>query len=223
MTKKLVVGLIPLLVAVAFAMVPAAAQAAEPVYYSEGAQLPEGEEIPTVSWGNITYVSNVAGEISCHTDIGGTAVNRRQGGILIGWTYVYDYSAWLCVANYGCPVRWIPMIRPYRLPWLDVLRIVKGKVRDAYTGVRFGAGCEEPETGEFAGTNIVNQLGGNWEPLAPAGAKKGTSALHPGFSEFDPEAGGLEVEGSNGTSTVTAAGSLKTEGLEHQEHIWAEP
>jgi hypothetical protein len=66
------------------------------------------------------------------------------------------------------------------------------------------------------------------QPKAPNGANKGTSALHPGFAEFDPPtertagSGHLEAEGSEGSVLGVTEGSVKILGLEHQEHIWAE-
>src|ERR1700678_1562567 len=102
MGKKLV-SVIPLLAVVAFAMVPAVAQAAtkEPSskaarYQSElfgssaatGSTIPGGEQVPTITWGNLTLTGQQTGsEISCHNAIGGYVENptvANGGGAGVG-------------------------------------------------------------------------------------------------------------------------------------------
>jgi hypothetical protein len=47
----------------------------------------------------------------------------------------------------------------------------------------------------------------------------GTSATHPGFEEFEPGSGELEVEGSGGSVTVQLEGEDKQLGFSEQELI----
>jgi hypothetical protein len=61
---------------------------------------------------------------------------------------------------------------------------------------------------------------GSNEPLAPSGTRKGTSAAHPGFVEFDAGSGELSlVNGFGGEKLGTSktAGTVKTLGYAAQE------
>jgi RHS repeat-associated protein len=234
MTKKLLISVAPLIATLAFAMVPTAAQAA-PQWYSEGSKIEEnGEKIPVVEWGNLTLKG--AAELSCHNAIGGYVENPAGGGA--GKDATEAFATWNCVANYECPAGSRPGAAPSELPWTGTLEEVSGKVRiqSAKTvgagGTRVVIGCTAPHANEgsiaigevTAGTAFIvgKQVS---QPLAPSGTKKGTSALHPGFAEFDvgtPGAGKLEAEGSEGGVVGTIEGTVKLLGFEHQEHIYVE-
>jgi len=228
MSKKLFISVVPMLVTFAFAMAPTAAQAVEPTWYSEGTQIPEAAgEVPTVTWGNLSLKG--AAEINCHNDIGGTASNKLVGGVLIGFTKIFDFSAWLCTSNFACPAGTFPGVEPQHLPWNDKLILVAGKIRDEVQGgtspvgsVKVVIGCVVPPEDHVTGTAFIVGAGQKQTPLAPAGAKKGTGAAHPGFFEYDAGSGQLEAEGSGGTVTGITEGETKSFGYEEQEHIYAQ-
>jgi hypothetical protein len=245
MGKKLV-SVVPLLAVIAFAMVPAVAQAAKvDRYISEGTAIPEGVQVPTITWGNLTLTGQQTGsEISCHNAIGGYVENPTNGGPGQGATEAF--ATWNCVTNYTCPAGTRGGAAPSLLPWLGALETVSAKIRSnadktiGAGGTRVIIGCTAPI---FSNADFPETTGGTAEltqgsvfvvgaqtsdPLAPAGAKKGTSALHPGFYEWDSASGFLEEEEpnesghGNGTVTGKTSGKVSTLGFEHQEHIWAE-
>jgi len=234
MSKKLLISLAPLLAIAAFAVMPVAAQAA-PHWYSEGTPIAEtGEQIPVIEWGNLTLKG--AAELSCHNAIGGYIDNPAGGGAGVGGTEAF--ATWNCVASYACPEGSRPGAAPSLLPWTGVLEEVSSKLRvqsakvPGAGGTRVIIGCTAPHANE--GSNAVGEVTAGTafivgkqisQPLAPNGAKKGTSALHPGFAEFDvgtPGSGKLEAEGSSGAVLGTTEGKVNILGFEHQEHVWAE-
>jgi hypothetical protein len=191
-----------------------------PHWYSEGRIRPEGAKTPDIEWGDLAL--NGAMEVSCHTAIGGWIENPVGGGAGIDATEAF--AAWACVANYTCPAGTRPGVEPQRLPWPSVLEEIGGKIRDNVTGVKVKIGCQRELPGNAAGENEV--IGTNFvvgkqkdEPLAPAGATKGTSALHPGSFVFDTGSGHLEAEGSEGAVLVSTEGELKILGFEEQRLI----
>jgi len=244
MTKRPFIGLVPLLVAVAFAMVPTVAQAATPHYFSEGAEIPQGEKVPTIDWGNTTVHGEQTGsEISCHNAIGGYVENPVGGGA--GIDAIEAFATWDCTINYECPAGTRGGVSPSLLPWTSALVEVSGKIRSLSSkvigagGTREVIGCtapifsnpdfpEPPGTGELEQGGVFVVGAQTSDPLAPAGAKKGTGALHPGFFELDAASGLLEEEEpnesghGNGTITLKFTGKIFLLGFEHQEHIYAE-
>jgi hypothetical protein len=255
---KRFIAVVPLLVAVAFAMVPAGAQAFTkepaaklPRYQSElfsPSTIPGGEQVPTIGWGNLSLTGQQTGsEISCHNAIGGYVENptvAAGGGAGIAATAAF--ATWSCVVNYTCPAGTKGGAAPSLLPWTGSLATVGGKIRSVASktigagGTRAIVGCTAPifSNASFPETTggtaeltqgSVNVVGAQTsEPLGPAGTKKGSSALHPGFYEWDSGSGLLEEEEpnesghGNGTITGKTAGKISFLGFEHQEHIWAE-
>jgi len=244
MTKRLLIGLVPLLVTVALAVVPAGAQAAEPIWEFEGAPLQLNERVVTINWGNLSLTVAATGqEISCRTAQVGSIENPAPAGSA-GTFETSAFTTTECDANYVCPAGTRPGIAPSLLPWTGVLERPGGKVRMRWSKVvnkgemRLIMGCtapifsnpnfpEPPSTGEFTqGQPFVvgNQI---LQPLGPAGVKKGTSALHPGFYEFDVNSGNLEEElvpneGGYGNGMILGklSGKIKMLGYENQEHVY---
>src|ERR1700680_3277987 len=169
MARKLLMVLTPMLATVAFAITPTAAQAVQPTWYRNGAQIPEELATPTVSWGNL--VLKGGSEIACKDEIGGTVVNRQVlGGELRGASTINDFSTFLCTStNITCPAGSYLGVQAHNLPWNSQLVEVGGKIRASVTTMKITVGCAiEPED-NVTGTNFVIGLGpGQFQrPLAP--------------------------------------------------------
>jgi len=85
MSKKLFIGVVPLIAAVAFAVTPMAAQATPAHYYSgglgAGSLVAAGEKIPTIAWGTLSLTNlTTGGKVSCHNVIGAVETNPEPGG-----------------------------------------------------------------------------------------------------------------------------------------------
>jgi hypothetical protein len=92
MSKKLSLGLAPLLVSAAFVMTPASALGAAeitwpsctapacPHVYKNGAIGAEGDPVREIFWGNIQLHSTKLGEVECHNINAGLLVNPTGGG-----------------------------------------------------------------------------------------------------------------------------------------------
>jgi len=102
MSKKLFIGLAPLVCIAAFVVMPTVAQSAE--YYKNSfpaGKLAEGEKLPTIAWGTLTLTANLpskAAPSTCENSSGGFAEN--SGGKGIGATD--NFASWNCT-NAGCP------------------------------------------------------------------------------------------------------------------------
>jgi len=102
MSKKLFIGLAPLVCIAAFVVMPTVSQAAE--YYKNSfpsGKLAEGEKLPVLAWGTLTLTANLPSKAkpsSCENSSGGYAENK--GGVGIGATD--NFASWNCT-NEGCP------------------------------------------------------------------------------------------------------------------------
>jgi len=215
MSKKLLISVAPLLATVAFAMAPAAAQAANHQWYSEGSPI-SSTPIPVTIWGNLSLKG--AAEINCHNVIGSDVDN--VGGI--GKGFIETFGSWDCTSNFACPAGTSPGVEPQNLPWPNELIETAGKIRSQTTGVEVVIGCTVPPEDHVTGTTFVIGAGEKQTPLAPAGTKKGTGAAHPGVFSYDSGSGQLEAKGSGGTVTGVTEGEVKALGFEEQEHIYTQ-
>ena len=93
------------------------------------------------------------------------------------------------------------------LPWSSLLHQEGSTVRVAISGVKLNVVCRNGEETESSSTYT-----GNVEPML----RLGMSALHPSALEFDPAAGELALEGSEGVS-AQLEGKFKMLGEEEQE------
>ena len=107
MSKKLLISLIaPVLATAAFAVIPAASQAAEPHYYLNGtgasSELKPGKKQPTVTWGTLTLKSAI-GTTTCHNIDSGYSENpttpKGAAGIDVG----EDFQPFFECKAPGCP------------------------------------------------------------------------------------------------------------------------
>jgi hypothetical protein len=228
MSKKLLAGLAPVLAVGAFLMVPMTAQAVPHLYSNNVLIGSEPKQI--IGWGTITLALTkppavVGTTITCHNAIAGFGRNPTGGAA--GGGVVEQFYTYKCESEKNCLLGETTMVlaegMPSTLPpapagagWPDVLtEEVPGVIRSETTGVKVDIECVkggkvEKETKFDIGTNEKGQ-----RPKVV----KGTSALHPGFVEFGPGSGELEVVGSAETITGKTEGEVKTLGYEEQELI----
>ncbi len=208
MSKKLLISLAPLVATAALAVVPAVSQATEPFYLKNGVKAPAAAT-QVIAWGTLTLSG--AAEITCKNAVAGNIENPASGAGT-GSTAVfatYGCESVICTEHPGTQ----PGVEAKKLPWPNVLEVVEGAVRQKSTGVDVTVGCEAPPPAEHT-LSGVNFIGEN-NPKA----EHGTSALHPGFDEFGPGTGELELEGSGGTVKGGTIGQLHDLGSKSQELI----
>jgi hypothetical protein len=171
--RALLRGLAPIL-AVAALTLPSAAQAT-PHYYRGGTLIPEGERVPVIEWGLLTYepgepeslVLMVTGEIAA----GGYVENPEGGGAGKGQITRFSTWNWNWVVTQECPAGEVEIeghkyekqgeviAPPQDLPWPSLLTETEpGKIRTNSTGVVLTLGCyahkltrSEKETGKAMG------------------------------------------------------------------------
>jgi hypothetical protein len=172
-------------------------------HYRANALLVGAEPVPVVAWGTLA-LKIVGGEVICHTAQAGTIDNPVGGAVGVGSTQVF--------ATFDCESTTCPFTRVVTaesLPWGSELR-GEGPIRSSTTGVKLKSDCEKGGKSEGSETFV----GGN-HPVFHTG----TSALHPGFLEFDPGAGALEREGSKGGVLAKIEGEVKILGYDEEELI----
>jgi hypothetical protein len=219
MKKKFLMSLAPLLAITALAVVPAA-QAA-PHYWVNGAKLKEGvaNTKTSIAWGTITLKGTKGGtpgnKITCHNAAAGTAFNPELEAAGEGLTQVF--ATFDCEQEFVCPAKTTGVaVTAEKLPWTNKLtEEVVGTIRQETNGVKVQIECFE---GGIKIASIPFVIGATEKGQRP-NSKSGTSALHPGFLEFDSGSGELEVEGSAGTITGKTEGVVKVLGYNAQELI----
>ena len=111
MNRKVSIVLAPLIVTAAFAVMPAASQAACtapacPHMYVNGIIAAEGEHVPNIAWGTVELKNATLGELTCHTVFAGYGENPVGGGANVGRTqgfYPYECSDPVCTSTGGAP------------------------------------------------------------------------------------------------------------------------
>lgn len=232
MSKKLFIGAVPLLVTAAFAVLPMAAQAAEPQWKSNGALLKEGVRKPTVTWGTLELKSAL-GIVKCHNvDAGwienpkGAVAGEKPG---IGATENFIPFFFPCEAP-GCPgeIKVIGEGLSTTVPGTSFLapeswwpteleregEIIRAKSGETKTSpakkvlvrIQCNIGTEDVVNTVYEGTNFPEQ-------------KNGASAAKPAFAEFGPGSGGLVSKEFGGSETI---GKDKVMGYEEQEVLGAQ-
>jgi hypothetical protein len=174
MSKKLLMGLTPVLAVAALAVMPVAAQA-EPHWKRNGALLKEGQKVKTNSWGKLTFTSAI-GEVKCKKLDAGDVENPPGGGP--GVDHVVLFQLYECTSP-ACPTA--ISVKASGLPWPTELFIDgSGAIRDRIKGIIVTFTCPP--------TTIV--FSGELTPLI----KNGTSASKPPCDEFDAGSGALHSE-----------------------------
>ena len=222
MSRKLCIGLIA---TVAFAVLPAAAQAA-PHWYKNNVKIAEGTKIAQTLWGTLTLKTVVGGtgEVTCKNAVGAVIENPTGEGAGIDETQLF--APYDCVAS-TCPL--YAEVLAEKLPWASSIEEPEtGLFRDLTTGVKVNVLCWESKAAKELAENqarkgeaVTHVPLGN---VVSVGSNKpkiihGTSAGHPGTLEFDAGSGELEVEGSGGTVLGKTEGKLRGVGTLEQELI----
>jgi hypothetical protein len=234
---KLLAILAPVLAATALAM-PAVVQAS-PHYYINGSSLPEGERVPVLQWGQLTFEAEASTSVlTCETVAGGFVENPTGGGPGNGQTT--RFATW-CVDK-ECPPGEVEIeghnyekqfeviAPPQDLPWHNELIGPVGHTKLNSTGVIYTLGCyahgltkAENETGKATGPGENEQF-----PLAQPvrcetvgtthvqdpeninGSNQGNLQSRLVFNQ--PAGSGLSCAG--GAVTARTTGTLKTMGYE---------
>jgi len=207
-------GLAPLLAVVAFALMPAAAQAA-PHWWQNGLLVEEGAKPGQefIGWGNLSLSNANTGELECQNAVGGNAENPLGGGVGVGKLSIF--SPYNCVAA-GCPAAAGLEITstPNTLPWPLTLEEKAGKIRAKISNIKLTIKCEkiaEPEKGKIL---LLDEFKGELN----VGVKNGSGiGSKPSTFEFDGTSGALESALGPGT----AGGKVKVMGYTEQQIVQA--
>lgn len=121
MSKKLLIGLAPVLATAAFVVMPAVAQAT-PHYYVVGVKAAEGKTFPSIAWGTLTLASSnpAIQPLSCENAVIGDYINPTGGGAGEGET---DQFATIDCADTECPEESGVELQVHSegLPWASLL------------------------------------------------------------------------------------------------------
>jgi len=199
-------GLAPLLAIVAFAVVPVAAQALP--QWTVNKVLAGSEPVAVTGWGTLT-LTGTAGNITCHNAAGGSIDNvAGEGRGLTQVFSTYDCESTTCPAENSATAVELP-----RKAWPSHL-IAGGPtgVRSKTEKVKVTILCTTEEGKKVLG-------GGTFFGSNEPAVHQGTSALHPGFIEFDPGSGELELEPEGSKVKGKTEGEARTIGYEEQELI----
>jgi hypothetical protein len=206
MNRRLIISLAPLLATAAFAVMPAAAQAAPHHWFSNGVQIPEGEKVPTVSWGTLEFFTP-PGKVDCRTVIGGYVENPAGGGG--GVDAIQAFNPYECTST--CPGALT--VTAEGLPWRTELIEVGGVERDQIKNIALRVKCFSP--GPPEDTLFNNVYSGNNDPVT----KNGTAAGKPSELRWpEPGAGTEELQNPELGPTLTE-GRVKTQGYNATELI----
>ena len=244
MPMKLLMGAAnALAVSAALAALPVAAQA-EPHYYKSGALIAEGEKVPIVEWGTLTFNPEPEAyvEVTCEDSVGGYIENPIGGGAGLGQTT--SFSSYNCLAMNTCPPGRVTIegteyekevtVTSETLPWPNVL-IEESGIRNESTGVQMSVACvahglsnTSPPGGAQLGkpgaqeqfylssaTVCVTTASRRQKPLLIAGKNSTVTSR----VSFDPEAGRLSRAG--GAVVQRTSGKLKVMGYKESELITA--
>jgi hypothetical protein len=210
-TKKVLIGLAPLL-AIAALMAMPAVSGAVPHVYKNGTIGKEGSKVREISWGTVKLTNGTLGEVICHTIFAGFAENPKGGGAAGGKVqafFPYECESASCLTLGGKGIQ----VTAGKLPWkaeatepeVGVFRQKTGEKGNTTESVHFTVNCEGVVEAEFFGQNSPKVLNNG----------KAIGAL-PGELEFDAGAGELESVAIGGGATH---GTVKVQGYGEQELI----
>jgi hypothetical protein len=241
MSKKLLIGLAPLLAIAAFAVAPTVAQAT-PHYFKNLVLSKESEKVPYVSWGTLSLESK-AGKVECENTVGGFDENPAGGGAGKEETdsfYAYNCKNAACTGAGGkIGVIFENEAEPgpiTQLKWPgELIEPSAGLIRLKSENVRVFVRCEFAHLApsEKEGTTKLEERttteinapgaapctsgkGGSSEPEQ----KNGSSTGKPSKTVFDPGAGELECGAVWGKGKT--GGTLKAMGYKESELLTSE-
>jgi hypothetical protein len=215
------------LAVIAFAVMPAAAQAA-PHFYSNGVILPEesggpGEGKDVISFGTLVLTSGTIGVITCLHEYGGDVYNSVGGGAgegKIDAFVAYDCTNEVCETTLKSKQELLPEGLEKFGEWETKLtEVVAGKIRLKWgnstsgspTQIKFLISCPENPVEKLG--KIATKSKGELSPLTETGTAIGSA---PSKLHFEKEAGELEIEAKK---EGKVEGTLKTMGYEGGELI----
>jgi len=208
MSKKVLISLAPLFATIAFAVLPAAAQAS-PHWFKSNVELAAAEELPLVGWGTLTLTAHEIGTIECQNVAGGDVQNTALAPSGVGIAEIEQFVPYDCTGI--CPEVW--KVTPEGLPWDGELTEVASESNKK----RARLGITKPIIihVECPGLIINEKFKGELTPST----NNGTSATKPSFIEFD------HPVGKPGSGHLTgpvlgegaAGGKAKVEGYNEQE------
>jgi len=189
MSKKLYIGLAPLLAIAAFVLTPAVAQATSPHWFVNGTEAPHGEPVETISWGQLTLESEPAGialPVICNNVAGGTIENPKNGGPGVAKTA--NFATYEC-KDEECPAGLVSGLEkefnvvsaPQDLPWPATLIGTAPKAKLNSTGVVVELECDgrlAPASGGPAGAYSKRQVQPEGSAY-PTGLSPGENELYP--------------------------------------------
>ena len=203
MSKKLLMGVAPLLVTAAFVVMPTVAQAV-PHYYVAGVKSTEGKTFPAVSWGTLTLAnSNPAIQpLSCMNAVLGEYKNPTGGGA--GEAVTDNFATTNC-ADVECPEESGVELQVHSsgLPWVGGLVESGTKILLETKAATVTVGCYVAHTETLVAAPTV--CTGNSDPETKNGS--GTVSQVASKVIFTGQSDRLAC------TTVTEAGEVQTEGI----------
>lgn len=199
MSRKLLIGLVPILAMLA--VMPAAAQAT-PHYYRNAVLIPQGERVPILEWGKLrlTLEPPLASSMTCETVSGGYVENPVGGGPGTGATL--RLGAWNCEGTLTeCPSGEVEIegkqyekefeliFPPQSFPWPTVLEEPEPTVvRTNTTGVVMKAACMAHEPSRSAaGEGGSTGAGENEQYVLPGGGPPGVTCVSDETHKWNPQ------------------------------------
>jgi hypothetical protein len=157
--KKFLIGLAPLLVTAAFAVIPAVSQGFEtcvapncPHVYKNGTIGAEGTKIRGIAWGTGQLHNEKLGEVECHDIFAGFAENPVGGGAAKGKVqafFPYECKDATCAASLG-----ELKVTAGKMPWVAEAEQQVPKEFWGRVGFKGPTPNEEPATPEFVQFNV---------------------------------------------------------------------
>jgi hypothetical protein len=207
MSKKLLMGLAPMLATAAFVAMPAVAQAT-PHYYVAGTKAAEGKTFPSVAWGTLTLANSnpVIQPLSCMNAVLGEYKNPTGGGAGEGVT---DNFATTDCADVECPEEsgLELQVHSENLPWSAILVESGTKELVETKAATVVVGCFVAHTSTLVAAPTVCK--GNSDPEA----KNGSGNVSQVVSKINFTGMAEKLE----CSTTTEAGEVKSEGITEKQ------
>jgi hypothetical protein len=205
MSKKFIGGLAPLLAIAAFAIAPAAAQAA-PHWLSNGSVVPEEEVVPVATSGTLTFnISDPVALFTLKCKVNDTDLIENPKGGGAGLDVIPSFVLSGCKAKGLCPKGTKAEVIALALPWHSEL-IGGVPIRDAITLMMLEVKC----SGAFS--RMIASFPFTPVFLTPAVGPKSALEFGAGSGELEDNFGGKvtvtgkdKLKGPPGDEKITAA------------------
>jgi hypothetical protein len=227
MSKKLFIGIVPLLATAAFAVTPAAAA---PHWFTEKVTVVPAAGVPILSWGTLKLKS-AAGEVSCENSVMGSIANPGGTAGAAGTGKTFSFATANCSSPTCTGVETvkgeIPNLTGHT--WTIELEGLSPEIRSRQFGVDVVVKCTAPASeAPFVDEPLSQELAvAKGEPGIPIGTdfpltvSGGPSKAIPGLTEFSPagSSGKLCVPTESIILCGETTGHLKTVGAKNLELI----